>query len=707
MAVMSPLVGDYSGDRHQLYKLVTLSLASAGSFVLLLVIFPLLVRTTGHRSEESWYAPADAGDTNSSFGNGLRRSLDYAAAKPCDDFYAFVCGHWPRAFPRLAHQFHLLDNRVRVAALRRVAALAWGAVNMTVTEKVGRALVTCLGEHESEHDHSNVVAQLLHSLGIDWPSLRLVADRTRTFNFLQVFLTLSQNMGLPLFFQFLPELDLRRPNRTVLTLSPGWLPASLADKRSVSSALFLAAVYGRDDLSQRLERVYQRVALAAAALHQSSQHQAPFYTTVEGVGSFSRHLPSAKVLLAMINLNFRKKNQVTLTDDVYVTGGGKSAFRLAAMFAAEVASDDAEAAGAFVSTLLLRHLAVPSSAKLSSMLQMSKYRCFELVQDVAPHAMSLFLAEGIVPMSNIDIVHSVIGNIRKVLEASLAILPEAERKNTSAKLHGIEDVVLVPDDLYDEALLERHYASLPVFRSPFVRSYLSALRGRADRAKASLHRRVSTARRMSHRLPMLAAKPLLLPFYSLLFVPVASMLPPIVVRESPEATYAALGHLVARELVSALHLSASDADRNGLLVNRRFAAAVSYTITCLHRSSSSSPSQTRRQVGALAYQRIEEVYADVVGLQAAMRALRAATPSYRPLKNAAVFQNWTSAQLFYLSACFKWCAFDTNEVEGTVGSHRERCNLPVAEEPGFLAAFNCSANSKMARQRKGCFRHAL
>ncbi|XP_065296893.1 endothelin-converting enzyme-like 1 isoform X3 [Dermacentor albipictus] len=676
MAVMSPLVGDYSGDRHQLYKLVTLSLASAGSFVLLLVIFPLLVRTTGHRSEESWYAPADAGDTNSSFGNGLRRSLDYAAAKPCDDFYAFVCGHWPRAFPRLAHQFHLLDNRVRVAALRRVAALAWGAVNMTVTEKVGRALVTCLGEHESEHDHSNVVAQLLHSLGIDWPSLRLVADRTRTFNFLQVFLTLSQNMGLPLFFQFLPELDLRRPNRTVLTLSPGWLPASLADKRSVSSALFLAAVYGRDDLSQRLERVYQRVALAAAALHQSSQHQAPFYTTVEGVGSFSRHLPSAKVLLAMINLNFRKKNQVTLTDDVYVTGGGKSAFRLAAMFAAEVASDDAEAAGAFVSTLLLRHLAVPSSAKLSSMLQMSKYRCFELVQDVAPHAMSLFLAE-------------------------------AERKNTSAKLHGIEDVVLVPDDLYDEALLERHYASLPVFRSPFVRSYLSALRGRADRAKASLHRRVSTARRMSHRLPMLAAKPLLLPFYSLLFVPVASMLPPIVVRESPEATYAALGHLVARELVSALHLSASDADRNGLLVNRRFAAAVSYTITCLHRSSSSSPSQTRRQVGALAYQRIEEVYADVVGLQAAMRALRAATPSYRPLKNAAVFQNWTSAQLFYLSACFKWCAFDTNEVEGTVGSHRERCNLPVAEEPGFLAAFNCSANSKMARQRKGCFRHAL
>ncbi|KAL3248520.1 hypothetical protein MRX96_056441 [Rhipicephalus microplus] len=340
-------------------------------------------------------------------------------------------------------------------------------------------------------------------------------------------------------------------------------------------------------------------------------------------------------------------------DDVYVTEGGRSAFRLAATFSADVALDDAEAAGAFVSTLLLRHLAVPSSAKLSSMLQLSKYRCFEFVQDVAPHAMTLFLAE-------------------------------------------------VPDDFHDDALLERHYASLPVFRSPFIRSYLSTLSGRAARAKASLHRRVSTARRMTHRLPMLATKPLLLPFYGLLFVPVASMMPPILVRESPEATYASLGHLVARELISALHLSASGAARNGLLVNRRFSAVVSDAIACLRRSPSS---QTHRKLGASANRQIEEVFADVVGLQAAMGALQVAAPGYRMLVPTMVLQNWTSAQLFYLSACFKWCAFATKDVDGTVGSHRERCNVPIAEEPGFLTAFNCSASSRMARERKGCFQH--
>ncbi|XP_075749854.1 uncharacterized protein LOC142814645 isoform X2 [Rhipicephalus microplus] len=502
--------------------------------------------------------------------------------------------------------------------------------------------------------------------------------------------------------KFLPEMSLRRRNRTVLTLSPGWLQTSLADDRSVSRALLLAALYGRDDLSQRLERVHRRMRLAAAALHQSAQNQAPFYSTVEGVAGFSKYLPPPEVLLAMINLNFPGKNQVTLTDDVYVTEGGRSAFRLAATFSADVALDDAEAAGAFVSTLLLRHLAVPSSAKLSSMLQLSKYRCFEFVQDVAPHAMTLFLAEESVPTSDIDTAQSVIANIRLVLEAGLAVLPEAERKKASAKLREIEDVIQVPDDFHDDALLERHYASLPVFRSPFIRSYLSTLSGRAARAKASLHRRVSTARRMTHRLPMLATKPLLLPFYGLLFVPVASMMPPILVRESPEATYASLGHLVARELISALHLSASGAARNGLLVNRRFSAVVSDAIACLRRSPSS---QTHRKLGASANRQIEEVFADVVGLQAAMGALQVAAPGYRMLAPRTVLQNWTSAQLFYLSACFKWCAFATKDVDGTVGSHRERCNVPIAEEPGFLTAFNCSASSRMARERKGCFQH--
>ncbi|XP_077512531.1 uncharacterized protein LOC144123599 [Amblyomma americanum] len=573
---------------------------------------------------------------------------------------------------------------------------------MTAPERVGRALAICLGEHESEHDHSSVVAQLLHTMGVDWPELKAVASRTRTFNFLQLFLALSLNMGLPLFFHFLPEMDLRRANRTVLTLSPGWLETSLAENRTFANLQFLAALYGREDLSRRLEHVHRRVALAAAALHQnSSKERDPSYTTVEDAADFSEYLPDPEVLLAMINLNFPAKNQVTLADDVYVTIGGRAAFQLAALFATEVSIDDAEAAGAFVSTLLLRQLAVPASAKLSSMLQMSKYKCFELVHEVAPHATALFLSEGIVLTSNIDIVHSVIGNIRKVLETSLAKLPEAERKTVLARLRQIEDVVEVPDDLFDEALLERHYSYLPIFRTPFIRSYLTALRRRADRAKASLHRHVATARRMSHRLPMLEAKPLLLPFYGLLFVPVASMLPPILVRESPEATYAALGHLVARELVSALYLSAADASSDGLLVSRsagRSAADVQRRLTCLRRSSPSNKARLDR---------LEEVYADVVGLQVALRALGAATSGFKPLAQSAVVRGWTSLQVFYLSSCFKWCAFQENEVEGTVGSHRERCNVPLVEEPGFLAAFNCSADSRMVRERQACLQGAL
>lgn len=123
-----------------------------------------------------------------------------------------MCGRWSLTYPQLAHQFHMLDNRVRLAALRRVAALSpgGGAANMSAPNKVGHALALCLGEHESEHDHSSVVAQLLRSLGIDWPQLAAVANRSRTFNFFHVFLTLSQKMGLPLFFHVSAVASARR-----------------------------------------------------------------------------------------------------------------------------------------------------------------------------------------------------------------------------------------------------------------------------------------------------------------------------------------------------------------------------------------------------------------------------------------------------------------------------------------------------------------
>lgn len=253
----------------------------------------------------------------------------------------------------------------------------------------------------------------------------------------------------------------------------------------------------------------------------------------------------------------------------------------------------------------------------------------------------------------------------------------------------------VPDDLFDDAVLERHYSSLPVFRAPFVRSYLLALQRRADRARATLHRRVATTRRMSHRLTTLAARPVLLPFYSVLHVPVASLLSPMVVRESAEATYAALGHLVARELVSALDLSAGNTAPNGLAASPRSgarAAVVHSRLACLQRYA---PAKT----GAAG---MEEVYADAAGLQVALRALRA-TPAFKPLEQSTLVQGWSRLQLFYMSSCYKWCALHANEAGGTVVTHRERCNAPVAEHGAFLSAFNCSAESRMSRKRKGCF----
>lgn len=84
--------------------------------------------------------------------------------------------------------------------------------------------------------------------------------------------------------------------------------------------------------------------------------------------------------------------QLLLDQDVYVTSGGRSSWRLAAMFASEYVTDDPVAAGAYISVIVLWKLAVPSSFKLASVFKLSKYNCFGILQSLAPHAMALLYA---------------------------------------------------------------------------------------------------------------------------------------------------------------------------------------------------------------------------------------------------------------------------------------------------------------------------
>ncbi|EEC19125.1 hypothetical protein IscW_ISCW013525, partial [Ixodes scapularis] len=336
---------------------------------------------------------------------------------------------------------------------------------------------------------------------------------------------------------------------------------------------------------------------------QSSVDETPTYVKVNSLAEEQKVPLKADTMLEMINANFDEKNHVTLADDVFVTDGGRSSWRLAALFSSEYGEDDAEAAAAYVSVLVLRKLAVQSSPLLTKMLGMSMYHCFEAVHQVAPHALALTMA--------------------------------------ATCLH-----------------------SAP----PFVASYLSAHERRASRAKATLGRPVVTSPVTSHRLLSQSRWPELT--RSAIYVPVADLVSPILVRGSIDASYAAVGHLIGRELVRVLE---------GLPSRRSQSSAHRARLDCLRR---------RAGDGLL-----DEIYADTMGLKLAMKALQL-SQKYEPLEPSSLDSNWTREQLFFASSCFKWCAAGRNvKLRGL--SSEVRCNEPLRHEESFRRAFKCSTKSPM------------
>ncbi|CAN7984813.1 unnamed protein product, partial [Ixodes hexagonus] len=598
-AIWSPLYGHFPGDR-QVRKLVYLSVSAGCSLLVLLALFPVLMRDVDTDRRRLDHIRGLRDNNVTSYSTDMRRSMNASHEDPCEDFYGFVCSRWPETHPNFEHQFHLADNRVKLATLRRLysrAAALERVVNPTVAEKVDQALSLCLAEHVNHHEHADHVTLLLNSVGIDWPKLLKVSRRRTPFNFLETFLTFAQRKGLPVFFQFLPEADLRRLNSTVLTLSRGWLQ-QLSGEMSAADCAHLAKLYGRHDLTRRLVDVHQRVASLEAHFHESSMDETPKYVKVKSLATGNDEaLPAARTLLEIINANFDEMNQVSLNDDVFVTDGGHSAWRLAATFSAEYGSDDAEAGAAYVSVLVLRKLAVQSSPLLTRSLGMSKYHCFEAVQDVAPHALALSMAESVDVMQDIPTVHFIMYHLRAAAELSFQDLTLTQRVTALKKLKEMDEIAVVPESLMDPAVLQRHYSHVPAFDGPFIASYLSAHETRASRAKATLGQPVMVNRLTSHRLLSQSRWPEFT--RNAIHVPVTSLVHPIFVRDSLGASYAAVGHLIGRELVRAL-AGASSTELSWNSASRA-------RLECLRRRGAGE---------AL----LDEIYADTMGLKVRKRA---------------------------------------------------------------------------------------
>lgn len=86
-AILSPLYGQFLGDR-QLRKLVVLAVTAACSFFLLLALYPVLMTHVGS-GLGSINSNRNQQENVASYAVDMRRSMSAPRRDPCDDFYGY------------------------------------------------------------------------------------------------------------------------------------------------------------------------------------------------------------------------------------------------------------------------------------------------------------------------------------------------------------------------------------------------------------------------------------------------------------------------------------------------------------------------------------------------------------------------------------------------------------------------------------------
>ncbi|KAL1426664.1 hypothetical protein MTO96_018135 [Rhipicephalus appendiculatus] len=353
--------------------------------------------------------------------------------------------------------------------------------------------------------------------------------------------------------------------------------------------------------------------------------------------------------------------------------------------------------------------------------------CVNSMLQLAPATLAHILLGALGRMGMVKRSGEITENIRNASIHSFETLAWMDANTSKANVERMNSIVSVdgvPAHLLDPAAVDRDYDFLPSFApddGAFGRQLLEARKRRFEKLRRMMYTDPEKVKRRSEiPLPILAVNAFYTPVFHVIVVTGAIMQASLAARrferfrnesrggfvanKSPFAVdtgdvainYGSLGRIIGHELSHAFQMSTSSLDDHvqpltlySPASRKEFLAR----LNCLAKQvNDGSGSQT------LGNNSIAEAFADNAGLEKAYLAFKALTQSDPTIfSKPANPLGYTAQQLFFVSSCFVFCAFQGYAFERNTVYPPPflRCNTPAMNSPDFGNAFTCAQGAPM------------
>ncbi|KAK8767636.1 hypothetical protein V5799_005582 [Amblyomma americanum] len=574
----------------------------------------------------------------------LHQSMDLGA-EPCDDFYQYVCGHWPEGHSRFEDQFRYIEARVYWAAndlLReRQSMYLDPSRELTAFDKAALSYVACAEVIYRGIDVPWLIDSALF-IGKEKPEHFLAPSGSdnASSEVLATLISLAMDYDLDVLFEIVLAPEARSDNRSVLNVGHSlslmrWkrhrerylTPESMA--RCMRS--FISAMSCDCALDPGL----------TAQLVAIDVQKEPKPTEAGATGLDSISGPT-------LVWNVTEDSELYATDPkIFGIVDETLAMHPESHLRYYVAFQVVRALAPFTSHRLTELLFSDDNA--TAVYLYAADACAAAAGKITSFALASFIFQDVLMARRVQVAHDQVDSVRNETMAALSWLKEGAQESARQRLATLRSLVAWPQRLNGSDSTGAYFLGLPDFRGYYVEIYLDSVAALRKRDKARLLLANATADNST------ALTEEGVPFEGFR-------------HDCLTNVYKAAASVGAEKDADSQMLAKAASE------NLADVAGLQVAYAAYRAAVSAEGSSARNESAANATDSSDSWISRVTGFQ--------------------------ERDLFFIASCFKWCASVADQVvRSSVGftPARLRCNVPVALTSGFADTFGCKKEHRMSQ----------